>query len=283
MMEEIMKKTLIILPAYNVEKEIYNLLSNMKNYRENVIIVDDGSTDNTFQIIDSLNYNVIRQEKNAGVASAIKIGINYAINNGYQSAVFMDSDGQHSPKYIDGFLKLLETYDFVVGNRFHINTTAPDIKLGSNLLASIIVKKFSGKKYNDISCGFKAIKLDEDLKVAIEKSDGYSIVFDLFFYALNHNYKIGTIDMEAIYDYSTFLMTRREELLAFISALELHVSNIFLEKLYINDLKDKVLERRDFIYTIDDITFYGFFIKDKAGYIIQGDPLKLRKYLNSES
>ena len=278
-----MKKTLIILPAYNVEKEIYNLLSNMKNYRENVIIVDDGSTDNTFQIIDSLNYNVIRQEKNAGVASAIKIGINYAINNGYQSAVFMDSDGQHSPKYIDGFLKLLETYDFVVGNRYQINTTAPDIKLGSNLLASIIVKKFSGKKYNDISCGFKAIKLDEDLKVAIEKSDGYSIVFDLFFYALNHNYKIGTIDMEAIYDYSTFLMTRREELLAFISALELHVSNIFLEKLYINDLKDKVLERRDFIYTIDDITFYGFFIKDKAGYIIQGDPLKLSKYLNSES
>ena len=283
MMEEIMKKTLIILPAYNVEKESYNLLSNMQNYRENVIIVDDGSTDNTFQIIDSLNYNVIRQEKNAGVASAIKIGINYAINNGYQSAVFMDSDGQHSPKYIDGFLKLLETYDFVVGNRFHINTTAPDIKLGSNLLASIIVKKILGKKYNDISCGFKAIKLDEDLKVAIEKSDGYSIVFDLFFYALNHNYKIGTIDMEAIYDYSTFLMTRREELLAFISALELHVSNIFLEKLYINDLKDKVLERRDFIYTIDDITFYGFFIKDKAGYIIQGDPLKLRKYLNSES
>lgn len=278
-----MKKTLIILPAYNVEKEIYNLLSNMQNYRDNVIIVDDGSTDNTFQIIDSLNYNVIRQEKNAGVASAIKIGINYAINNGYQSAVFMDSDGQHSPKYIDGFLKLLETYDFVVGNRFHINTTAPDIKLGSNLLASIIVKKILGKKYNDISCGFKAIKLDEDLKVAIEKSDGYSIVFDLFFYALNHNYKIGTIDMEAIYDYSTFLMTRREELLAFISALELHVSNIFLEKLYINDLKDKVLERRDFIYTIDDITFYGFFIKDKAGYIIQGDPLKLRKYLNSES
>ena len=62
-----MKKTLIILPAYNVEKEIYNLLSNMQNYIDNVIIVDDGSTDNTFQIIDSLNYNVIRQEKNAGV------------------------------------------------------------------------------------------------------------------------------------------------------------------------------------------------------------------------
>ena len=51
-----MKKTLIILPAYNVEKEIYNLLSDMSDYRENTIIVDDGSTDNTFQIIDSLNF-----------------------------------------------------------------------------------------------------------------------------------------------------------------------------------------------------------------------------------
>ena len=277
-----MKKTLIILPAYNVEKEIYNLLSDMSDYRENTIIVDDGSTDNTFQIIDSLNYNVIRQ-KNTGVAGSVKTGINYAMNNGYQNAVFMDADGQHSPRYIDVFFCLLENYDFIVGNRFHSNTTAPDIKLGSNLLASIIVKKISGKKYNDISCGFKAIKLDEGLKATIENSNGYSVVFDLFFYALNHNYKIGTIDMEAVYDYSTFLMTKREELLAFISALELHVPNIFLRKLYINDLKGKILEQRDFNYTIDDITFYGFFIKDKGGYIIQGDPLKLRKYLNSDN
>lgn len=143
-MEEIMKKTLIILPAYNVEKEIYNLLSDMSDYRENTIIVDDGSTDNTFQIIDSLNYNVIRQ-KNTGVAGAVKTGINYAMNNGYQNAVFMDADGQHSPRYIDEFFCLLENYDFIVGNRFHSNTTAPDIKLGSNLLASIIVKKFREK------------------------------------------------------------------------------------------------------------------------------------------
>ena len=277
-----MKKTLIILPAYNVEREIYDLLCNMKNYRENVIIVDDGSTDNTVQVINSLNYNVIRQEKNAGIASVVKTGINYAINNGYRNAIFMDADGQHSPKYIDKFLNLIETNDFVVGNRFHINTKAPDIKLGSNLLASIIVRKISGKKYNDISCGFKAIKLDEELKVAIENSNGYSIVFDLFFYALNHNYKIGTVDMEAIYDYSTFLMTRSEEILAFILALERHVSNMLLEKLYISDLKNKILEQKDFVYTIDDIIFYGFYIEARGGYIIHGDSQKLRKYLESD-
>lgn len=278
-----MRNTLIIMPAYNVEKEIYNLLFEMQNYRNNTIIVDDGSTDNTFQIIDSLNYNVIRQDKNCGVASAIRRGINYAMSNGYQNAIFMDSDGQHSPKYIDVFIKMLESYDFVAGNRFHNHTTAPDIKLGSNLLASIIIKKISGQKYNDISCGYKAIKLNEDLRLSLDKSNGYSIVFDLFFYALNHNYKIGTIDMEAVYDYSTFLMTRKTELLAFISALEQHVSNRLLEKLCINDLKNKVLARRDFLYVIDNIAFYGFYIKERDGYIMQSDPIKLRTYLNSES
>ena len=134
-----MKNTLIIMPAYNVEKEIYNLLSEMQNYRDNVLVVDDGST------IDSLNFNVIKQNKNGGVASAIRLGINYAMSNGYKNAIFMDSDGQHSPKYIDTFFRMLENYDFVVGNRFHIHTTAPDIKLGSNLLASIIIKKFRVK------------------------------------------------------------------------------------------------------------------------------------------
>lgn len=278
-----MRNTLIIMPAYNVEKEIYNLLFEMQNYRDNTIIVDDGSTDNTFQIIDSLNYNVIRQDKNGGVASAIRIGINYAMSNGYKNVIFMDSDGQHSPKYIDVFIKMLEKYDFVVGNRFHNHTTAPDIKLGSNLFASTIIKKISGQKYNDISCGYKAIKLNEDLRLSLDKSNGYSIVFDLFFYALNHNYKIGTIDMEAAYDYSTFLMTRKTELLAFISALELHVSNGLLEELCINDLKEKVLARRDFIYVIDNIAFYGFYIRERDGYIVQSDPTKLRVYLNIES
>ena len=70
--------------------------------------------------------------------------------------------------------------------------------------------------------------------------------------------------------------------MAFILALERHVSNMLLEKLYISDLKNKILEQKDFVYTIDDIIFYGFYIEDRGGYIIQGDSQKLRKYLESD-
>lgn len=270
------------MPAYNVESEIYNVLSNMQNYKENLIVVDDGSMDDTFQIVNLLNFNIIRQENNAGVASAIRIGIDYAISNGYKNTIFMDADGQHSPQYIDGFMRMLENYDFVTGNRFHVNTTAPDIKLGSNLLASTIVKKLSKKKYNDISCGFKGIKLSDGLILELNKSEGYSLVFDLFFYALNNNYKIGTIDMQAVYDHSAFLMTRKMELLAFIYALESHFLSEQLERLHVFCLKEQILKQRDFIYQIDNIAFYGFYIKEKSGYIIQGNPIKLRTYLNDE-
>lgn len=172
--------TLIILPAYNVEKEICNLLYDMMDYRDDVIVIDDGSKDNTFQIANSLGFKVIKLEINQGVAHAIKVGINYAIEREYKNILLMDSDGQHSPKYINKFLDMLKDFDFIAGNRFNCTTSAPDIKLGSNILASIIVKKIVGEKFTDISCGFKAIKLSNDLYIAIKYSEGYSIVFDLF-------------------------------------------------------------------------------------------------------
>lgn len=272
--------TLIILPAYNVEKEICNLLYDMMDYKADVIVIDDGSKDNTFEIANSLEFKVIKLEINQGVANAIKVGINYAIERGYKNILLMDSDGQHSPKYINKFLDMLKDFDFIVGNRFNCTTLAPDIKLGSNILASIIVKKIVGEKFTDISCGFKAIKLSDDLSMALKNSEGYSIVFDLFFYALNHNYRIGTVDMEAIYDYSTFLITRTTEILAFISSLELHISKELIANLGIRNLKNKVLEHKDFFYEIEDFKFYGFYIDEKNGYIIQSDPIKLRKYLS---
>lgn len=274
-----LNSTTIIMPAYNVDREIQNLLLQMTAYKKDIIIIDDGSTDNTYKIIKSLNYNVIRKEKNEGVASALRTGIDYAINCGYQNAIFMDSDGQHSPSYIDKFLYMLNDYDFVSGNRFHKNTIAPDIKLASNLLASMIVYRIWGKKYNDISCGFKAIRLSKDINLAIKESKGYSIVFDLFFYAFKHDYRIGTIEVDAIYDYSTFQMTRSEEILAFIFALKQNISENVFQDLNIDNLIMKLMEKRDFSYSIDNIMFCGFYIPSKNGYIMQADPVKLRKYL----
>lgn len=86
--------------------------------------------------------------------------------------------------------------------------------------------------------------------------------------------------MEAIYDYSTFLITRTTEILAFISSLELHISKELIANLGIRNLKNKVLEHKDFFYEIEDFKFYGFYIDEKNGYIIQSDPIKLRKYLS---
>lgn len=275
--------TLIILPAYNVENAIKPLLLSLTNYRDHLIVIDDGSTDNTYTIVNSLNFKIIRLTENSGVATAIKVGIKYAIEKNYENILLMDADGQHSPKYIDLFLTLLKKYDFVVGNRFNINSFSPDIKLNSNLLASIIVNEITGKKFNDISCGFKAIKLSPDLLSAIKNSNGYSIVFDMFFFAIKSHYKIGTIDMESIYDYGSLLFTRSSEILAFIASLEQHFPEKTLYNLKVYNLKTQLFEQKDFIYEINEFTFYGFYIREKCGYIIQCNPAKIREYLITES
>lgn len=274
--------TLIILPAYNVEKEIGAVLSNMCSYRNNTIIIDDGSIDNTYKIVKQLDFNIFKQEKNEGIAGAIRKGMDFALTEGYENIILMDADGQHSPQYLNDFWELIQKNDFVTGDRFHINTIAPDIKLSSNLLASLIVNKIWKRKFNDISCGFKAIKINKELREALNESKGYSIVFDMFFYALNNSYSISTVNIEAIYDYSSFLLTKEVELLAFIAALERFISNDIFNELQINDINTKILEHKEFTYTLKNIEFFGFYIEEKKGYIIQADPIKLRKYIKEK-
>lgn len=267
------------MPAYNVEKTIGKLLNQMIEFKKDVIIIDDGSSDNTYQIVVDNGFEVIKQEKNRGVSAAIKRGIDYALDKKYKRAIFMDSDGQHSPKYLYQFTEMLKKYDFVIGNRFSEKTIAPDIKKCSNLLVSMIIKKLSGQKYNDIACGFKAIKLSRALRNYLDDSREYSVVYDLFFYALAQNFSIGTLDIEPSYEYNQLLFTRRIELLSFIESVERNYPENIVESIKIPDLKNKVIYCGDFIYNILEIDFYGFFIKEHDGYIIQADRIQIELYM----
>lgn len=274
-----MENTIVVMPAYNVEKQIGGLLAQMEQYRNNIIIVDDGSTDFTFQIIIDAGFNVIRQEENKGISNAVKKGIDYALREKYEKVIFMDSDGQHSPEYIHQFAKLLEKYDFVTANRFYDNTTAPDVKICANLFVSMIVKKLTGYKCNDIACGFKAIRLSADLRSFLNSSSEYGLVYDLFFYALKRNYSIGRLNTEPIYEYSQLLLTRQIELISFIEAVQRHFSIDLLNKIQLLNLKSKVIGRTDFFYDIFDVRFYGFYIRKYDGYIIQANKEQLKLYM----
>ena len=118
----LMAKCLIIIPAYNEEENIENLIENLKNNypQYDYIIVNDCSTDETKKICKRNNYQVLNLPINMGIGGAVQSGYRYARENDYEYAVQIDGDGQHDVAYLAGMLQKLENKeaDIVVGSRF---------------------------------------------------------------------------------------------------------------------------------------------------------------------
>lgn len=269
---------IIIIPAYNVGTNLPTLLNGLKPYKNNVLFIDDGSIDCTGKMVKNYGFNCIQNEENIGVSKSIYRGLIYAKENCYSSAILMDADGQHNPQYLSNIISMLNSYDFVFGSRFSSNKIIPTLKLNSNILAAMIVNKIWKCNYFDISCGFKGFHFNEYIFNQFKNSSGYQIIFDIFFYALIHKKRIGIVEMDAVYDNSKFLSTRKEELLAFLISLKQYCEIDYM-KLKLNLLYEQINFSKDFVYSIDEVTFYGFFLSCKNTYIIQSDLEKLFSHL----
>lgn len=156
-------RTLIIIPAYNEEDSIVSVIENLKkNYSKyDYIIINDGSTDDTYSICVNNGYNVLNLPINLGIGGAVQTGYRYALKNGYDVAVQMDGDGQHDPAYLDGMLSIIEEgeADAVIGSRF-VNKegfqSSATRRLGINFL-SILGKILTGVRLKDITSGYRMV------------------------------------------------------------------------------------------------------------------------------
>lgn len=114
--------TLIIIPALNEAGRIEKVISlaKEKTSQADILIIDDGSTDNTVEIVEGLNVKVISLPFNVGVGAALQTGYKYAAKLGYDYLVQLDADGQHKPEYLPEFINILKQNDtdLLIGSRF---------------------------------------------------------------------------------------------------------------------------------------------------------------------
>ena len=152
----------IIIPAYNEEEGIVDVINGIKRLDRGyeVIVVDDGSTDNTYKVTSDIGVRVIRHPYNKGMGAAIKTGARYAERD---ILLFMDGDGQHNPEYIPSFLHYIEEYDMVVGARTKESETSFMRNLGNKIL-TLIASYLAGMKIPDLTSGFRAIKKEVFMK-----------------------------------------------------------------------------------------------------------------------
>lgn len=160
---EFVKRGMIIIPAYNEERNISRVIRGVRETvgKIEIVVVNDGSTDKTEEKALSLGATVVNHPFNMGVGVALQTGYKYALSNNYNWVVQMDGDGQHNPKDIPRLLEILAEgeNDLVLGSRFlggH-NYQIPFMRrLGMSFFAKV-VSLISTKKITDTTSGFRAI------------------------------------------------------------------------------------------------------------------------------
>jgi glycosyltransferase involved in cell wall biosynthesis len=159
------KRICVILPAYNEEATIGATLDAVPDYVDYIIVVDDGSRDDTARIAEEKGATVLRHKKNRGVGAAFNTGLRAAMNVGTDITVNMDADGQFDPRDI---VKLITPMiegkaEFVTASRFMDKRRYPamsKVKFWGNRYMAFMIGKMAGQKFYDVSCGFRAYSRD---------------------------------------------------------------------------------------------------------------------------
>ena len=127
----------VVIPAHNEEKNIREVILGVKKYANNIIIVDDGSKDNTYLIAKETANDilVLRHKINLGKGAALKTGCDYALSKGVQKIIAMDADGQHEPKEIPVFLAALDQQEIIFGCRKVPKTMPLVFRLGNKVIS----------------------------------------------------------------------------------------------------------------------------------------------------
>tara|TARA_B100001248_G_C27365646_1_gene448864 strand:+ start:483 stop:1334 length:852 start_codon:yes stop_codon:yes gene_type:complete len=197
----------VVIPVFNEEKNIGNVIKNVLPNCDKIIVVNDASTDNSIEVIEKFsneNVLIISNNKNLGIGGATKVGIKKAIEIGAKYIVKFDGDGQHSADDIPKFINKLEhnNFDYVKGNRFKTSVSEmPIVKLLGNLISTNLQKIITGNyRLSDPNNGFIAFN-----SYIFEKIDYKYLREDYFFensFLLNliiYKYKIDEVPIKTIY------------------------------------------------------------------------------------
>jgi glycosyltransferase involved in cell wall biosynthesis len=163
----------IVLPAKNEAKNITAVLQSIQalDLNAEVLVINDGSTDNTAELAELAGAKVISHPYSQGNGAAIKTGARNATGD---ITVFMDGDGQHNPVDIPMFLqKMEEGYDMVVGAR-NVKSQASLLRRIGNAFYNRFATIMTGHKIDDLTSGFRAVKTDKFRKFLYLLPNGFS-------------------------------------------------------------------------------------------------------------
>lgn len=193
----------ILIPAYNSERYINDLLDRIEKMGllDKVVVVNDGSKDNTVKICNDRGVTVLSNERNGGKGSALKKGFKFMAENSVEFFLTIDSDLQHDVKYIPEFIKKYEETgaDIIVGNRLGDTSTMPVERIFSNRTTSLIVSLLAGCRIPDSQSGYRLIRTAVVQEVILT-SDKFEMESEILIKAGRKKFRIESLPISALYE-----------------------------------------------------------------------------------
>ena len=195
------EKIITVIPAYNEEKRIVNVIKDCLKFSAKVIVIDDGSLDSTSNVASATGALVVKHKLNSGKGSAIRTAINILRDYQAEVIVLIDADGQDNPSFIPKLVEpiLSGKADLVIGSRFTAGGLAgvPKYKIIGNKILTFFTNLFSGFNYRlkETQCGFRAIRRDTLLNLNL-KGAGFEIDSEILLEAFKSKSKIIEVPIQ---------------------------------------------------------------------------------------
>jgi glycosyltransferase involved in cell wall biosynthesis len=193
---------LTAIPVYNEAKHLEEVLSAARPFAPEILVVDDGSTDDTPHLLKNFpGVHVVTHRVNEGYGAALRDAFRYAIDQKYEVLVTMDCDGQHEPRRVPELLAVTDA-DIVSGSRylrhFEADSTPPEDRRRINVEITRELNSRFALKLTDAFCGFKAYRVQSLLKLDITEP-GYGMPLELWVQAAHLGFRIQEISVPLIY------------------------------------------------------------------------------------
>ena len=189
-----------VIPAYDAGRTIESVVSGVKQYITTVIVVNDGSRDDTSAVAQAAGAIVLEHKKNSGKGVALKTGFKYALEHAFDAVISIDADKQHDPAEIPRFLARYRegNVDIIIGTRMHDKDRIPRHRYIPNQVGVACISWAAGTHFSDTQSGYRLYSRKVLEAISI-KAKGYHAETEILIKAGKKGFAIISIPIKPIY------------------------------------------------------------------------------------
>ncbi|MCC8191250.1 MAG: glycosyltransferase family 2 protein [Planctomycetes bacterium] len=191
-------KVAALIPAFREERHIAAVVAETRQYVPDVLVVDDGSDDQTANLAENVGARVIVNSHNLGKGASLAAGLDHLFGDGFDAVVCLDADGQHLPAEIPRFLDAGRDADLVIGNRMADIAGMPFARLWTNRVTSWILSSLAGVRVPDTQCGFRLLRREAWQGVTVH-SRNYEFEGEMIVAMGRKGFRVVSVPVSTVY------------------------------------------------------------------------------------